>query len=223
MESRAVPSAPWLDAAADTVVVTGPDALGYLHSQLSQDIRDLGIGEARWTFVLQPTGKIEALARVRRTDDEVYEFDTDPGAGVQLEARLNRFKLRVTADIALRPAASSTPEDLEHERILRGWPRVGAEIVPGETIPAETGLTPVAVDFRKGCYPGQELVERMDSRGAAPPRSLRRFTVDAGAAPGDPVLDGTGAEVGRLTSVSGTTALGYVKRGADVGEPIVHR
>ena len=35
------------------------------------------------------------------------------------------------------------------------------EIVPGETIPAETGITDVAVSFTKGCYPGQELVERM--------------------------------------------------------------
>lgn len=222
MESRVVPPAPWLDAAADVVVVSGPDALSYLHSQVSQDIRDLQVGEARWTFVLQPTGKIDALALVRRVGEEIYEFATDPGAGSQLEARLARFKIRVKADIELREASGSTPAELEHERIERGWPRIGAEIIPGETIPAETGLTPVAVDFRKGCYPGQELVERMDSRGAAPPRSLRRFTVEPGAAPGDPVLDTSGAEVGRLTSVSGSTALGYVKRDADLGEPIVH-
>lgn len=222
MESRVVPPAPWLDAAADTVVVSGPDALSYLHSQLSQDIRDLAVGEARWTFVLQPTGKIDTLARVRRTGDETYEFDTDPGAGALLEARLARFKIRVKADIELRATIEETPVELEQERIERGWPRMGAEIVPGETIPAETGLTPVAVDFRKGCYPGQELVERMDSRGAAAPRSLRRLDADAGVAPGDPVLDEAGAEVGWITSVSGTTALGYVKRGAEVGEPIVH-
>ena len=56
--------------------------------------------------------------------------------------------------------------ELEAARIEAGWPAMGAEIVPGETIPAETGVVPVAVDFKKGCYPGQELVERMDSRGA---------------------------------------------------------
>lgn len=220
MEPRAVP--PWLDAAADVVVVSGPDALGYLHSQISQDIRDLPVGECRWTFVLQPTGKIDALALVHRAAEETYEFITDPGAGSQLQARLARFKIRVSAEIELRESTDATPPELEQLRIERGWPRVGAEIVPGETIPAETGLTPLAVDFRKGCYPGQELVERMDSRGAEPPRSLRRFAVAAGAVPGDPVHDAAGVEVGRLTSVSGTTALGYAKRGADVGEPIVH-
>ncbi len=89
---------------------------------------------------------------------------------------------------------------------------MGSEIVPGETIPGETGVSDVAVDFRKGCYPGQELVERMDSRGATAPRRLRVLDVADGAAPGDPIVV-DGVEVGRLTSVAGTRALGYVKRG----------
>ena len=54
---------------------------------------------------------------------------------------------------------------------------MGAEIVPGETIPAVTGVTGVAVNFTKGCYPGQELVERMDSRGAEAPSSLRVLAI----------------------------------------------
>ena len=55
---------------------------------------------------------------------------------------------------------------------------MGFEIVPGETIPAVTGVVPVAVNFTKGCYPGQELVERMDSRGADAPKSLRIVEVE---------------------------------------------
>ena len=66
-----------------------------------------------------------------------------------------------------------TAAELEAARVADGWPAMGVEIEPGETIPAETGVVAVAVDFRKGCYPGQELVERMDSRGATAPRSLR--------------------------------------------------
>ena len=100
-----------------------------------------------------------------------------------------------------------------------GWPALGAELVPGETIPAATGLTRIAVSFTKGCYPGQELVERMDSRAAEAPRSLRRLIVAAGAAPGHPVLDGDDV-VGELTSVAGTAAMGFVKRTSDVGEPV---
>ena len=90
---------------------------------------------------------------------------------------------------------------------------MGAEIEPGETIPGETGVVAVAVDFRKGCYPGQELVERMDSRGrraavAARPRRRRR--------PRRAIRRARRRRVGVLTSVAGD-GLGYVKRGVDVG------
>lgn len=203
----------------DVVVVEGPDALTYLHSQVSQDLRPLQVGEQVWTFVLEPTGKVAGFARVSRVDGERFELDTDAGAGESLLARINRFKIRVQADTSLRPAAPGGPARDDGARVAFGWPAIGSEIVPGETIPAATGLTGVAVSFTKGCYPGQELVERMDSRAAEAPRSLRRLTVGDAAAPGDPVLDGDEV-VGELTSVAGNMALGYVKRTSDVGEPV---
>ena len=213
------------DAARDHVIVEGPDASTYLHSQVAQDLRDLAVGDTSWTLVLEPTGKVENLARVTRVDDERFDFDTDAGHGEALAARLQRFKIRVQADITVVPAATSEPSPAhEAARVAAGWPRMGFEIVPGETIPAVTGVVPVAVSFTKGCYPGQELVERMDSRGADAPRSLRIVDVAAPAATGDPVLDVDGDEVGAITSVSpsGTLALALVKRGADVGRLPAH-
>ena len=102
---------------------------------------------------------------------------------------------------------------------------MGCEIVPGETIPAVTGVLESAVNFTKGCYPGQELVERMDSRGADAPKSLRVVEVGEGAAVGDLITDADENEVGHITSVSpaGGIALGYVKRGAEVGQPPPHQ
>ncbi len=212
------------EAARDHVIVEGPDALTYLHSQVAQDLRDLAVGDVAWTLVLEPTGKVDSLARVTRSADDRFDFDVDAGYGDALAARLNRFKIRVDAEIAVVPSASPHPSDAhEAARVAAGWPRMGVEIVPGETIPAVTGVVPVAVNFTKGCYPGQELVERMDSRGADAPKSLRIVDVDSGAAPGDPlVVDGV--EVGTITSVSpaGTQALGFVKRGHDVGRPPAH-
>lgn len=207
------------DAARDRVVVTGPDAMTYLQSQIAQEIRDQEVGETRWTLVLAPTGKVDALARVTRTGDETYVFDTDAGHGEALAARLGRFKIRVDAEIVVEPAERAEPsDDAEAARIAAGWPRMGHEIEPGETIPAVTGVVPVAVNFTKGCYPGQELVERMDSRGADAPKSIRILEI-ADATIGDPVTDAGGAEVGVLTSVSpaGGVALAVVKRGADIG------
>lgn len=198
----------------DVIVVEGPDAQTYLHSQVSQDLNDMAVGEQRWTFVLEPTGKVDGLARVTRVADERFELDTDVGYGEALLARIDRFKIRVAAETSLGAPVGETAD--EAERVAMGWPRLGAEIVRGETIPGGTGLTGIAVSFTKGCYPGQELVERMDSRAAEAPRSLRKLLVEPGASPGDPVVD-EGAEVGVLTSVSGTQAIGWVKRSSGVG------
>lgn len=209
-------------AARDRVWVRGPDAASYLQSQVSQELGDLDVGAERWTFVLDPTGKVDALARIGRVSDEAFLLDTDAGFGDVLAARLARFKIRVAAELETEPADRAEPSD-EHEtvRISAGWPRSGREILPGDTIPAALGIEQAAVSFTKGCYPGQELVERMNSRGAAAPRTLRIVEVGRGAAPGDPVTDAAGEVVGELTSVApeGGVALAMVKRGSDVGRP----
>ncbi len=212
------------ESARDHVIVEGPDALSYLHSQVAQDLNGLGVGATTWTLVLEPTGKVESLARVTRTADDRFDFDTDAGFGDALAARLNRFKIRVQADVSVEPAAAPAPSPAhETARIAAGWPRMGFEIVPGDTIPAVTGVVPLAVNFTKGCYPGQELVERMDSRGADAPKSLRIVEIEPGVEPGDAVVV-DGVDVGAISSVSpvGGVGLAFIKRGHDVGEAPIH-
>ena len=205
----------------DVVVVEGPDALSYLQSQVSQDLLDMPVGGSAWTLVLEPAGKVTSLARATRTADERIELDTDAGYGAALLARLDRFKIRVKATTSLveAEAAGDAPHRNESERIELGWPAMGHEIVPGETLPQGTGLNRIAVSFTKGCYPGQELVERMDSRGAEAPRTLRRLDVPEGTSAGDAVRDGD-QEVGEITSVVLTRALAWVKRSSGVGEAV---
>ena len=98
----------------------------------------------------------------------------------------------------------------EAHRVFTGVPLHGHEI-SGGPIPVETGLIAFTVAFGKGCYVGQELVERLDSRG----RQIRRLVAldidrdpdrdpDTIASPqeGAVVSDGQGAEVGRVTSAA---------------------
>ena len=213
-------------AARDLVIVEGTDAQTYLQSQIAQEVRSQEVGETQWTLVLDPAGKIDALARITRTGENRFVLDTDAGFGEQLAARINRFKIRVDAEVTFVAGENTQPSDVQEvARIAAGWPRMGCEIVPGETIPAVTGVLDSAVNFTKGCYPGQELVERMDSRGADAPQSLRVLEVSEGAAVGDQVTDADGNDVGRITSVSpaGGIALGYVKRGTEVGRPPPHQ
>jgi tRNA-modifying protein YgfZ len=200
----------WLGDRRDVVVIEGPDAATYLHSQASQDLRGMVVGDARWTFFLQPTGKVDVLARVTMVGDETYRIDTDRGYGPVLEARLNRFKIRVKATVTAVDESGDADVD-DDQRIAAAWPKMGAEIVPGETIPAEIGIDDVAVSFTKGCYPGQELVERMDSRGSTAPRHLTVLPRRDDDEPGAQVVR-DGEKIGTITSVGTTQVLAYIKR-----------
>jgi folate-binding protein YgfZ len=210
----------WLGDHRDVVVIDGPDAATYLQSQASQDLRGMTIGDERWTFFLQPTGKVDVLARVKMAGDDRFELDTDPGFGTVLEARLNRFKIRVKATVeAIQRARTTATGNLDGDedgRIAAAWPKMGAEIIPGESIPAETGLDDVAISFTKGCYPGQELVERMNSRGSTAPRHLELLPRRSDDTPGATITH-DGAAIGTITSVGTTHVLAYIKRGQDGG------
>jgi len=97
-------------------------------------------------------------------------------------------------------------ESLERHRIVHAVPRMGAEIT-NDTIPGELGqwVIDASVSFTKGCYTGQELVARIDSRGNNVPHPIRLLRLGADGSVGDTVtIDG--AVVGSLTSV--TPALG---------------
>jgi folate-binding protein YgfZ len=99
------------------------------------------------------------------------------------------------------------------------------------TIPAEAGILGETVSFTKGCYTGQELVARIDSRGGNVARRLRGVVVGEPVTPPvGAVLTGVGGaetatakELGRLTSVASSlalrapVALAFVRR--DVAPP----
>jgi len=116
------------------------------------------------------------------------------------------------ADIPSDVASPMSELDLHNLRVENGWPTIGIDIEAG-CVPGETGLLGVAVSFTKGCYPGQELVERMDSRAAVSPHVLRRVAVALGTQVGDAVaVDGVNSGV--VTSVTGTFAIARMSRSA---------
>lgn len=209
----------WAAGPRDRLAVEGPDACRYLHSQLAQDVVAMTVGERRWSLLLDPNGRVVALLGVERVAEERFVLDVDPGAGDLVEARLRRFMLRVDLTMILESAPGPVTDDVESERVVVGWPRVGTDLVPGETIPAESGVVAIAVSFTKGCYPGQELVERMDSRAASAPFRLVRLD-EPGLAAGDPVVV-DGAEVGRVTSATDRGAIARVRRSVAIGTPIM--
>lgn len=105
--------------------------------------------------------------------------------------------------------AEGTLDDYERLRVRAGVSAVGAE-VDEATIPAELGQWVIdqSVSFTKGCYTGQELVARIDSRGGNVPKPVRGLIVEAPDSDGPEALVGAtltapDAEknLGRLTTV----------------------
>jgi aminomethyltransferase len=172
------------------------------------------------------------LAGVPLADLRLHHTSTLTIAGIALRiARRaaiggNSFTLFIPSDGAasVRAAieqAGAMPlsaESFDTLRIEQGLPAFGRELSQ-EYIPLETGLLD-AVSFTKGCYVGQEIIARMESRGrlAKQLRGLRLAADAAGSAeiatPTKLLVDGKDA--GDLTSVTispryGPIGLAYVR------------
>ena len=265
----------------DVLKVSGPDAQNYLDGQLSQDIAALrpgepatgssAAGEPAWSFILQPTGKVDSYCRAFRSGENEFYLEVPAGHGEAAISRLQRFKLRVDCELELLrwkmwairgakssevdasailsqatsqpvlvaqtnwqgtegfdllgaylpapPARECSPAALEALRIEAGVPQMGQDITEG-AIPAEAGnrILEDAVSFTKGCYVGQELVARVESRGGNVPRRLLGVMLgDAERSPahpkaGEPLFQetDTARQVGTLTSVALSPRLGLI-------------
>jgi folate-binding protein YgfZ len=142
----------------------------------------------------------------------------ETGGGLQLFVPAGAE--REVAD-ALRAAApgelvEGDAETLEVLRIEAGRPRLGAEL-DEEVFPAEAGLVPRAVSLSKGCYTGQEIVARLESRARVNHRLVGLRCADPSPpAPGTALADEAGKRVGEVTSsclsrAAGAIALGFVR------------
>src|SRR5437764_11006060 len=90
-------------------------------------------------------------------------------------------------------------EAYESVRVLLGMPRYGIDIGDRD-LPQETGQNR-ALNFRNGCYVGQEIVERIHSRGKVH-RSLAGLVIEGAApSPGAPVRS-QGKQIGEVRSVT---------------------
>jgi hypothetical protein len=110
-------------------------------------------------------------------------------------------------------------EEYETMRIEAGEPLMGVDVTDS-TIPQETGLVGQSISFEKGCFLGQELVARLDSRGGRVNHHLRILRFE-GAAPaaGERVWK-DGEEVGSLTSSASHVGLALLRRGVEPGEVV---
>jgi len=246
----------------DFLRVSGTEAESYLQGQLSQDIEEMSDGESRFTFLLQPSGKVDAWLRITRQTQNDYLLDVDKNYGELVLARLKRFLLRTDCrveilnyflyteignsrnendfvdciaipyswfgfeftDYIFKSDSFSEGFNLMDDqvwkgvRIKAGIPEMGKEI-DTSTIPASLGILDFSVSFTKGCYTGQELVARMDSRKGGTPYRLVKISGTSGMTASQGVLLNDGEEIGTITSEiiidNDFFALGFLKRGVN--------
>jgi folate-binding protein YgfZ len=149
-----------------TIVVEGDDATSFLDGQLSQSMHD--VAQGRWSNVLEPTGEVISSLWVRGSDTK-YELLVPSELADAVLQRLRRFLIRVRCSITLALEASDGPlkthSDLEAAQMP--WTTEFARhLMPHSFGPSYVAAT---VSFTKGCFTGQELVGRMDARGASMP------------------------------------------------------
>ena len=145
---------------------------------------------------------------------------TDDPAGSSYEIWLAPDKMKPTCEALLAAGATAVGSDaLEWQRVSWGLPLYGVDIRERD-LPQETGQMR-ALNFAKGCYLGQEIVERIRSRGAVHRQFMAFYVEGPLPAPGTKV-QAEEKDAGEITSSANLpldtgdrdVALGYLRREA---------
>jgi folate-binding protein YgfZ len=184
--------------------LTGPESRQILERAgiAVPDHAHLQFAEISWQ------GKNVTLLRSGEEAGESWQVWTIPGLVSELWDAL--------VGASARPVGTAA---LELFRISRGVPKFGIDIRDRD-LPQETGQTR-ALNFTKGCYLGQEIVERIRSRGAVH-RQFGAFEVESGLPePGTKIVadekeagEVTSSAILPLASGNRAVALGYLRREA---------
>jgi len=178
-----------------------PSPQGFL-LQLARDLA-APVAKRLSLFILRAKVKI---ADESESWNQYGVWDADyPGPGVAWSADCVRVRVgeRRFLELSKQPAAADASEaQWTLQEIRAGRPLITAA-TQDQFVPQMVNLEQLgAVDFQKGCYPGQEIVARAQYRGAVK-RRMQRLTAPAGVAPapgqdynGGTVVDAAATENG---------------------------
>lgn len=208
------------------ILVTGKDRISVLHNILTQDIQKLKVGQKTLAALLSSQGKILAWMEVFLFEESILLL-TEPGFEEKTILFLDRYIISEEVElknvsqenfpVKTNPLALDTWEML---RIRQGIPRYGIDM-DENTILSETGLEKIAASETKGCYPGQEVVARIETYKGLN-RKLKRLILNASEKPSVSskiFTEDRQTEIGKLTSSvflpeeKSWAALGYLNKG----------
>ncbi len=225
--------------------VTGSDATRFLQGLTTVNVEALADGAHGWGAILSPKGRVLSVIDIAKLGDaflvaceaaiaeptrallEKYAvmddvtFEPITGPAFQTWDTVTDVWIAPIVDGANDHSRDENEPQVERMRIRAGFLRYGVDVDDGH-FPFETPLAQF-LDYKKGCYVGQEPVFRVHAQGNAA-RTLRGLRIE-GADPvptGTPIKHPAKDNAGVVTSVvvdgDLTLALGYLHRTAwDVG------
>ncbi|MGI9225676.1 MAG: YgfZ/GcvT domain-containing protein [Woeseiaceae bacterium] len=201
------------DIPYSTILVSGADAFDFLQAQLSNDLRLLDDDDRLLSAWCNPKGRVICLMTVLRNDsDFALVLPSELADGVLSRLTMMRFRAKAEFDLSAATAADLGIEDDVDAWLLKNLRAGRAEIWKAQSeafTPHMLNLDLLgAVNFDKGCYPGQEIVARTHYRGASR-RRTHRFTSAEPVTPGDKVSDGE-RDIGEVLNAIGTDLLAVI-------------
>lgn len=218
--------------------VSGSDARSFLNGLVTNDVGRIDQGLV-YTALLTPQGKFVADFMMMADGDAVL-LDVASSHGQLLATRLGLYKLRAKVDIAPDPrmvsrgiddppagalsdprhpslgwraysrASGSGIDDWKARRVAHCIPETGIELTP-DTYILEAGFERLnGVDFRKGCFIGQEIVARMHHKTELR-KGLVVVKVDGNAPPVGTAITSDGRELGVLYTSAGDRAIAQLR------------
>jgi len=220
------------------LAITGKDRLVFIQGLVSNDVRRAEGGIVYAAF-LTPQGKYLADFFLLGQPDRIL-VDVAASLATMLAQRLGLYRLRADVQIApidlvvsrgtgtpppgalpdprhpalgwraYGPTDISQPTDWDALRVAHLVPETGLELTP-ETYILEAGFERLhGVDFRKGCYVGQEVTARMKHKTELR-KGFARVDLTGAATSGTPILTEDGREAGILHTVAGDRAIAWLR------------
>ncbi len=219
------------------IAITGSDRDDFLQGLVTNDIAKPE-GTLIYTALLTPQGKFIADFFVLRQADQMV-IDVASAIAPALAQRLTMYRLRADVQIAeldlivsrgTGPAPDGAIADPRHPAL--GWrlysetdesdntdwdalrvahliPETGIELTPDAYI-LECGFEALnGVDFKKGCFVGQEIVARMKHKTTLK-KGLARVRIDGQARTGDAITT-DGKPAGTLHTISGNEGIAFLR------------
>lgn len=227
------------------IALTGSDRAGFLDGLITNDVAKAK-DSIIYAALLSPQGKFLADFFVIGQDDRLLiDVATSHAPALAQRLTMYRLRADVQiaeCDLGVSCGVTQPPpngaladprdpalgwrlygaDDLSEDvdwtalRVQLGVPETGIELTPDSFI-LEAGFERLnGVDFKKGCFVGQEIVARMKHKTDLR-KGIVRVAVQGPAKPGDEITS-DGKPAGTLHSVSGDQALAYLRFDRTKGE-----